>query len=93
MDYTPIQYMLLFGMAIFFSSIAIDRETWIPSFISAFLWLVCALFSFILAPTTIGVAIGWTMGILSFVFMGVFTWLLITQFLDRKNARFEMGPL
>jgi hypothetical protein len=97
MDYTPLQFVFMYGTAIFFSAISMERETLLSSFVAAFSWLLTALFSFILGPSGVGIAFGWCMGILSFVFMGVFLWRLVSQVLgsrdSRRNPKFETwGP-
>jgi len=93
MDYTPLQFVFMYGTAVFFSALAVERETMLNSFIAAFLWLLTALFSFILGPSGVGIAFGWSMGMLSFVFMGVFLWQLITRVLasreTKRSPRFE----
>jgi high-affinity Fe2+/Pb2+ permease len=87
----------MYGSAIFFSALAVNRETAMSSLLAAFLWLITALFTFILGPSSVGIAFGWSMATLSFVFMGVFLWRLIVATLDsqhqKKSVRFETwGP-
>jgi len=87
MDYTPLQYIFLYATAVFFSSLAIDRESLIPCLLSSLLWLLSAIFSFILGPSDVGVAFAYSMGLVSVVFLSVFVWRLGNQLLDSQNLK------
>jgi Ca2+-dependent lipid-binding protein len=40
----------------------------------------------------LGIALSWIMGLLGFIFAGVFMFGLVSQFYDTKYRRFETGP-
>lgn len=88
-----LQWIILYGTAIVFSCIALDRETMLSSIFSAFLWLISAIFTFILSPTLIGITLGWVFGSISFIFCGVFIFRLLSEYFDGKHKRYEVGPL
>jgi len=91
-EFEIIQWITLYATAIFFSSVALTRETMLTSLMTSLLWVVVALFNFILAPTMLGIALSWIMGLLGFIFAGVFMFGLVSQFYDSKYRRFETGP-
>jgi hypothetical protein len=92
-DFELIQWLVLYATALFFSSLAVTRETLLTGLTASLLWIVVALFNFILAPTMLGVALSWILGLLGFLFAGVFMFRLLTQFYDTKYKRFETGPV
>jgi len=94
MDYTPLQFIFLFGAAVFFSSVALDRETVLSSLVASLFWLLSGVCSFVVGPSSVGMAFGWSMGLVSFVFMGVFMYRLTTSYSEGRRVKFDTwGPM
>lgn len=92
-DYLMLQYLMVFAVSIFFTALAVERQTLLSTIVATLCWLVTALLSFIFAPTVIGSVMGYVFGVLAFVLAGAFLWSFISHTLDERHRRFEVGPL
>lgn len=93
MDVTAlVQSAFMLCLGIFFSAVAIDRQTLVTSLLASVIWLVEGVVNWLFAPASnVGQAMSYIFWIISMVFIGLFFGQLFGLHFEKKNRRFEMG--
>jgi hypothetical protein len=85
-----IEYGIMFATVIFFTAIAIDRETMLANLLASVAWFSVAIANFYLDPTgTLSFALAWIFGAVGSIFMGVMFYNMYSAHLEKKEERFK----
>jgi hypothetical protein len=89
-----IQSAFMLCLGVFFSAVAIDRQTLVTSLLAAVIWIVEGIINWLFAPSSyIGQAMSYIFWVIGVVFIGMFFYKMATMWYDLKNKRFETGPI
>jgi hypothetical protein len=83
------QFIVMFIATLAFSIIALNRQSIVSNGLASLMWVVFAIMNFIIGSSIIGVALSWVLGLLGFMFAGVFITHIISGWADAKHTRFD----
>lgn len=86
-----IQFMLLFAVSIIFTTIALQRETFISHLISAMLWFGTAVTNWVLGTSILQIALSYVFLGLGLIFMLASLKALGDAYSDAKADRWRVG--
>jgi len=93
--FTLFQFAIMIMLGIFFSAIAVNRQTPLTYALAGFIWLFDAVTNYVLSPTgTMTLGVTWLFGVLGGLFLALILHGIIVHMLDDRQNRYDVdGPL
>jgi len=86
-----LQYLLLFGLGIIFTSISITRQTFITFLLSGIIWFVCGMANYMLDLSLLTMALSYTCLALGLIFTLAALGVLAQTAMDQRDDRWGVG--
>jgi len=86
-----LQYLILFGISIFFTGISITRQTFITLLIAGLTWFFAGAANFMLTISGLTTTISYTCMAIGFIFVSAAVYVLFESAQNAKNARWQVG--
>ena len=92
-ELTIIEFIILYGMTIFFTANCLHRKSPVMMFLSGICWITCGYVNFYLGVSAVFIALSYIFMILGGMFLFAFIFELVESISERKERRVESVTL